>query len=796
MKTSKTTICQLILVPATLLFLTTCHESVIRDCEGLDPISITITGSWYCSEKPGLIYPETDGNCKIIIGQDTLYNGNFNQNGIFSTGLIPNSQCGLSNVRIETNARGQSLDTTYSTFCCTDTLNYLFEDKNCEIEPITCDSINHTFSQTITTSGDCVFQNANYEDLENNVIILTSQNKLKVDVRSLKNPGGKIFVKETVPAISDDYMVLNSDKRLEIYFDVDRSELGKINPVKIELPADCIDDTGTPIKSGILTILMNAVICDPVICRCPFGGSELDFYANEKVAVNEQRAFSFVIMELGQSNFGEKCILQIDSISRANGGSAFTASNGEAWKIGMMEFPIRKKINENFRITTYLNPNSPGNYSESFVVYTSVYNENSPDMQTNEESCSVAFSLNGSACEDVCPQITVIGENAKLFDKNDNSEISIEAGTVFSFQPDMVIKEELTSRMSIVALNKLIIPASSSYGITLPDGDYCSTVRLRLTKSGIGKTDDSQYFTPQTSSINLGPGFNEADVKIIFVPPFLDDYIRSGHGNTYSCLVSITALNNVGGVICQQEVQLDVIVYGIGGIGGSIELSGMKELVILESFSQISSMSSFRSYHVYDIDEFNYIMLNYGQRQSLTSDFVTSTIPHMPIKVEHNLFADVDSTENPQINLTQKPKLYLVNTEANNFSKITASPVSSFPTHDSFVTAVMDGSLMLSIISSPNYLGDLTGMNWADHRDKTSFAPYQGLTVKPGEVYMVYDSTKVPFTFSGYRIYSGVALIYISAVKSGEDNTDPDSGGMGKGSISFYVEYPVVFKEN
>jgi hypothetical protein len=38
-----------------------------------------------------------------------------------------------------------------------------------------------------------------------------------------------------------------------------------------------------------------------------------------------------------------------------------------------------------------------------------------------------------------------------------------------------------------------------------------------------------------------------------------------------------------------------------------------------------------------------------------------------------------------------------------------------------------------------------------------------------------------------------MALLYISSVKSGQDNTDLVSGGNGKASVSFYVVYPQYF---
>ncbi len=87
-------------------------------------------------------------------------------------------------------------------------------------------------------------------------------------------------------------------------------------------------------------------------------------------------------------------------------------------------------------------------------------------------------------------------------------------------------------------------------------------------------------------------------------------------------------------------------------------------------------------------------------------------------------------------------------------------------------------------------------MNWTDHLTKTSFGPHNGLKVEAGGVYIVYDANQSPFQFScrGIRNYLGAALIYVSAVKTGRDN----SGGPGaneKGSISFYVEYPAVYTD-
>ena len=788
MNTIKKAICLMILVPASLLFLTTCKEKVLRDCEEQPLVSISIAGSWFCSEKPEIL-PTEEGNCWVIVGGDTLYAGTFDTKGFFTTGLIPNSRCGLSNVKLEATAHGQTIDTTFSVFCCTDTIALTFEDKNCNVEPIVCDSINKIYTRTIVTSGNCVFQNSNYIDLRDNVIILKSAEKLKLDISSLKNYyKGKIFIKQTIPSALLDYLVLDTQNKLELYFDVNSTVIGQLAPLNITLPAECIDANGQVSNRGSITITVNATICE-VACQCPFAATSTDrYYSREKVPVNEQRSSVFAIMPLGGS-LGPDCILQIDSITRADGGSPYAAANGESWIIQKPALPVRKVNNESLYINTTFAPKIAGEHTETFVVYTSLYNKNKPTVRIETGTCSYTFLLTGYTCDKVCPQITVLGENVKLFDKNKNTSTPIQFGWTSTFSNSTIIKDSLASRMSINALSKLIIPATSRYSINLPVGDYCSNVNLVISRSKIGNTDDTSFFATTPASVTLGSGLIKGNLDITFTPPFLDDHVCSGHGSTYSCLVTVKAVDGSGTVICQQEIQLDVVVSAIGS----------RELVILESFSQISAVSSIRSFQIYDIDEYDKNLMNYGQLSSLPSEFVTSTVPYMPRedpRVHFNLFVDVDSPENPAVNIDEKPEIYLVNTTANNFSQITASPVTSFDTYDLFVAAVKDGSLMRSIANDPRFNKALLPMNWSDHRDKTSFGPQQGLPVVAGGVYIVYDANQSPFQFScsGIRNYLGAALIYVSAVKTGRDN----SGGPGaneKGSISFYVEYPAVYTD-
>ncbi|MCX6224549.1 MAG: hypothetical protein NTV01_07320 [Bacteroidia bacterium] len=797
MKTMKTTIYHLILVPVILLFLTTCKESEVRDCENQPLVSITITGQWFCSEEPEIKKVVTDGTCRITIGKDIVFSGKFNPQGVYTTLPIPNSQCGLSNVKIVASAYGDVKVDSFAIFCCSKTLEYTFENKNCVVEPVTCNKIDTTLRLTIRSSGNCVLQNATFNDLKYNRIALNSPNgdRIKLDVTSLKNTGGRIFAKVPETNLSEDYQVIDNVKSFSICFDVDRSVIGTIDPVTFELPAECIDVNGAAIKSGMVTIIVNAEICDPVICNCPFDNAREQNYSVGKVVVNGQGTLTPTIFQLG--NLGENCILQIDDIRRLpNGGDPTIAGEGEAWIIEMPAPQTRIRRNGSFAITAYFRPTSLNSllYTERFAVYTTLYNDSSP--QTLIDSCLYTFSRSGETCENVCPQITVLGEIAWLVVPNKPDE-QITAGLPMDFRPG-IITEQLKATMVIESWGKVKNRIISSFGITLPDGDYCSNVNVNVIEHKVvGKPDDSEFFIPKMSNNVLGTSNKQADLTITFETPSLERHLSSGHGDTYSCGFLITAVNGTGVEICRQEVELDFVVSSAGGIGDEDnDTERTQELVILAAFSQISDNSPTRSYHVYHIDEFDALLQNYGARKTLTPNFVTTTIPYMPKNVEFNIYVDVDSAENAAANFQQRPKLYLVNTTANNFSNITATPVASFTTQKDFDQAIKDMSLMQTIESSQYYQGSNAGMKWADvdRRGKDSFGAYMGLTVKPGEVYMVYDTTEPPTIISGYTVHRGVALIYISAVKSREENAEPTSGGIDKGSISFYVQYPVYVK--
>lgn len=157
----------------------------------------------------------------------------------------------------------------------------------------------------------------------------------------------------------------------------------------------------------------------------------------------------------------------------------------------------------------------------------------------------------------------------------------------------------------------------------------------------------------------------------------------------------------------------------------------------------------------------------------------------------HTLYFDVASPNTPALNHDQKPRLFLVNSDENEYSEISTTAVANFTTPDAFFEAYESGQLAQNIFSSGTpYTG-----NWTNRTTKQQVDQNGGINIQPGEVYLLWDPNGSfdVFDVDGQQreIFCSMALIYISSVKSGDDNTTPETGGNGKASVSFYVQYPI-----
>jgi hypothetical protein len=782
-----------ILILVTALFvLCTCDETILRDdCADLKEIELKLSAQYVTECEPGVNLPASGAAFKIISGADTLFTGNLDSEGRFDTGPIENSSCGLNNVVIEASFNGKTVRERFGVLCCDTLLIYNFQGVSCE-EPIeiNCQSIDSTIVKTITSSGECVLQNAQFNELTNNSVIIYSSKKVRFNVASLLSLEQPIYVEQLNPAPVENSVTIENG-RLEIYFNVDRSVLGKAGPVVVNMVTECLDEQDNVQDQGIITIVIDAEICDPTDCYCPFSdiAGVKTYYANEPLMVGENRMFNFTIAELTSGNFSEGCILKIDKIERADGSDAYTRTNEQSWQIATTTFPDMK-VGDQLAIQTNFAPSKPGKITEEFRVTASVYSENNLSQPQNAEPCTFQFKLLGEGCEMNCPLIMVLGNKVTL--QESVSEVrTLIPGTRLDLG-EGIINQKIDARMTTDCLQEMEEPGIAAFTLSLPDGYYCSDIRLQVDKQSMGTYDDRTHFTPILASNRLNNSMNTTSLGIYFNPPDMISHYNSGHGNTYECSFNLVVTDHEGNEICRQTIEISAEVYEFTLSSGDI--------IPMEAFSQVSASASQPSYHIYDIDDYNTMLGNYGLRQSLTRSFVNdSKVPHVPVS-SHSLYFDVDSPDNPSANFTQKPELYLVNTLGNNFSKITALPVASFPTADAFFTAYESGNLMRAIFNHSDFRGTPDNFGWRVERDKNSFEWQSGIEIMPNEVYVIWDPAEVPdiynFGLSKSRIYCGMALLYISSVKSGDDNTDPGWGGNGKATVSFYVKYPVKYQSN
>jgi hypothetical protein len=340
--------------------------------------------------------------------------------------------------------------------------------------------------------------------------------------------------------------------------------------------------------------------------------------------------------------------------------------------------------------------------------------------------------------------------------------------------------------MTTDCLKKKVDPAVAAFNIKLPPGYYCSDVTLSVDKNVMGSDDDRSRFIPLLTHTTIGNNNTSAALAIAFTPPGLQDHYNSKHSNIYECDFVVNETYADGTVHCTQEIQLKVNVFEFSFTMGDV--------IPMQAFSQISAADKNPSYHVYDIDEYNSTLGNYGLRESLTPAFVNySTTPNTPMS-NHTLFFDVDSPDDTVANFTQLPKLFLINTPGNNFSRISAVPVATYDTPNDFFNNYESGNLMNQVMGSSI---DKYNFNYTPYRSKDQFLTMGGLSIHPYEVYIVWDPSAAPdhyTTSTGQQFIScGMALIYISSVKSGEENFSSVTGGNGKASVSFYVVYPVKY---
>jgi hypothetical protein len=783
----------LIFIPVILIMLLNCDETILRDdCKDFDDIQLIIKGKYSTECEPETVLPAGGAAIKIIAAGDTLFTGNLDSTGTFDTGDIENSGCGLNNAVVETSFRGATFSEKFGVLCCDTTLTYIFRDISCEEQkPVDCQSIDTVITRTITSYGECVMINAGYSELKNNVVVIASKSPLRIDTGELMRLTGGIYVRSILPAPVGSSVIIDNGQ-IEIYFDVIRDKTDTIGPVVINIPAFCLDKDGNDVSSGNIKLELSAVICDPLNCLCPFGKNDAAelFYAPDKVTVGESMNFGFTVLELTDGTFGEGCSLKIDSIKRAGGGDAY-AMGTYSWKIESAN-PSALKIGDYLYVTTLFEPKKSGEITEEFVVYTSVYSENNPGNKENTDECSFRFKLRGDGCNMVCPSVIPLATLVKKIYFNPVKEEVVYRGDKINMSNEYYIYQKIKGTMTTDCLEEMQEPGIAVFNIDIPDGDYCSDIKLDVQKRNITGDNENEFFFTKISDVSIGDIVNTSLLTVTFIPPSMKQFYDNNYDNKFNCIFDLIASDDEGNEICRQEIRIESEVEEFA--------VGSREVVIMEAFSQISSKSKVPSHHIYDIDTYNPKLKNYGLREALTDEYINNlVIPNVPIS-DHSLYFDVDSPNDPAVNFNQKPELYLVNTVLNNFSKISASSVTTFNTHDEFIEAYENGSLM-NLIMNDSRAGFSNGsFIWSDSRDKTDFIGNNGIEINPYEVYIVWnpESQTDDYIVEGNKnrhIFCGMALVYISSVKSGSDNTDITTGGMGKAYVSFYVEYPLMWDE-
>lgn len=771
---------------ALILVFSTCTETILRDdCASLSEIELTLKATYSTDCEPNQKLPASGAGFKIMLGSDTLFSGNLNSDGIFKTGPIANSNCGLNNVRIEASYRGQSIVEQFGVLCCDTLLNYKFENVWCDqIDPIDCNALDTTIVKTITSSGECLLQNAPFDQMQNNYVIIVAPGPIQINVEELIDLKGKIYLESMSPKANRGIVSLNEGEMLEIYFNVIRDEIVEIPDVTVKLPVACTDEQGNELNSGTISIRLNATVCDPNECYCPFGSTDRFsvFYASESVPVGQSEMFEFTIAELNSGNFGEGCILKIDKISRADGSDAAVLNN-HAWTIDSYD-PDELLIGDKLSIEAMFTPQTADNFTEEFWVFTSVYSNNDLNNAVNTDQCVLKFKLSGDGCEQICPQLQVLSNNVQLLSPTGNLIDNLSIGEKIEFDSEHAVAQKVAGVMSTSCLNRLNENGHAAFAIVLPNGSYCDDINLKIEKIANGNTNDTEFFNAVFLPSMISKKGGLAGLNISFIPPDLSEHYSSNHNEDYQCAFEIIATSSQNGVeLCRQRIEIEAKVEEF-----SID---SRDVIPMEAFSQVSVQASEPSYHVYNIDKFNETLGNYGIRESLTRAYIDFSGDIRTPLSDHTLYFDVASPNNPASNYNEKPKLFLVNTDGNNYANITANPVANYSTPDAFFDAYESGVLDQTAFGS----GTPYSANWTNRLTKAQVQQMGGIAINPGDVYLLWDPFGQIDIFEvngiNREVFCSMAFIYISSVKSGNDNTTPQTGGNGKASVSFYVQYPI-----
>jgi hypothetical protein len=799
-----------------LIFFSACTEEIKNPCEDNTNIIISVLGQ-DIETCEGITSTEfaTGANIMVIhydvenADVDTFITSTLDGNGKLDF-TIPNSQCGINNVKFIATYNSQIFEDSLGFMCCDTSFIFKFEQDCEEIteQEISCESLDAVFDLNLANQyKGCLTLSTLQSEIRWNSITINNptENNITIDLTTLDEIDAKFSYDVSPSNDTNPIITLSPNTNLYLSFYVDTDEEGEFYSTII-LPTTCTDSLEN-LNTGEITINLTTEICEDY-CTCPFSNdgniNQTITKLNSGILVGTSQLYSDqMIFEIENGMLDENCYMNVTSIERFNSDSPATSIQADEeiihdWTItSSPNLPQLISLGDQFNLSATFTPETSGESADTFEIFVDVYNQ----INELKESCSFIVVFNGLGCENICPQIAITLP-AQLVDASTDALLqNLYWGDVIDMNQNKTIKQSLSGNLGNLCQSIISGEESTSYLISIPDSEnvvMCSNLTISVSVQDNGITGDKYYFDVNDNSFILAQG--QDDLLIVqFNTPNIKEHLQSNHGSYYKANLVLTATDGNGNLVAIQNINLEAEVYET-----SINISETKHM---KAFSQISDKESSPAYQAYTIETYDTDYYYFGKVDNLDLNHIdTSTDPYSPLS-SHSFYFEVDNPKD--IDSLQYPKLYLVKnngeSDYNKFSRITGNPVANYSSNsefsddlDNLVSQVFQSGLFYSRGNAPTSEFNFTNgdnYGWIPYRSAENMASDGiGTDINLGDVFIIWNpnGSNEEFTSNGdvYSSYCDVAFLYIDEISDGSGTNS------NIGSVGFYVAFPLsVIKE-
>lgn len=789
-----------------------CTEVVTDPCANNSNITIKIKGkNFETCEGITQEYPAPDASITIIhydVGGssiDTLISSFLNSSGELEY-TIPNSQCGINNIKLVAVNNSSYFEDSIDFMCCDTTYVFSFE-RDCEESPeteIACETINETIDVKLANLyKGCLMVGASQADIRWNSVSVNTSDEIRVDVSEVLALEDKFFANISPEPDDNGDVYLNANE-LNISFFVETDEVGVFD-TQLSLPTICTDGSGNE-HTGQVLVNLTAEICEDG-CVCPFSNDgevnkTIDRSAYPVSVGSTMDYSSESIFTVRDGMLDSDCYLIITSVDRFNSSEPATSfSEAHDWIITTPDELVGQQIRlyDTFNMSAEFEPEKSGESIDTFEIFVDVYNR----VDELKESCSFIVEYKGAGCENVCPEITKMNSLTADFVDPANGDIlqNLKWGDKVQMGTGNTINQRMSGNLGNMCRGVITGSETVSYLINVADNEdvlTCSDVNINYQIVDNGNTGDRAFFSVIDDFMMLGSGGNGI-MSIRFHTPDAKAHIQSNHDDVYKARLIIEATNTSGEFICSQTVDLSAQVYQ-----NTVSVS---EPMSMKAFSQVSDKEPESAYQVYKIDIYDEDYNYFGKIDNLSMNHIDYTTTPPSPQSNHSFYFEVAQPQNTI--LRQYPKLFLVKyngkLDYNRFTRVTEKPVANYSSNgdfssdlDNLIDHVFNEGAFTSLGNAPTYnfqFSEGESYGWEPFRTAEQMAlDGIGVDIKLGDVFIIWNpnGTAESFTSGGntFSSYCDVAFLYIDGLSDGT-NTNHNIG-----FVSFYVAYPLSVIQN